>query len=332
VRVGILGAASIARNALLRPAVEVDGVEVVAVAARDPERGAAFAMTHGIGLHRTYEDLLRDPSVDAVYIPLPAALHAEWTIAAVEAGKHVLCEKPFTANALAAARVVVATSRASVVVMEAYHSHYHPLHSRLREIIDSGEIGDVTSAKATFDVPIPPGRDIRWDFALGGGALLDVGYYPLRLLRELLGEVSVVRARARTRGDIDARMEADLEHRAGVRSRMQCSIWSPRVFSAGLDVVGTAGAIRVRSPYHPHQRGLVRIRGLDGRRVERPDPKSTYVRQLEAFRDAVRAGRPASTGPAEAVAQQIAIDTIYRSAGLPIRPDATDPTSRRSGG
>jgi predicted dehydrogenase len=331
VRIGILGAASIARNALLRPAAEVDGVEVAAVAARDPERGAAFARKHGIGLHQTYEGLLRDPSIDAVYIPLPAALHAEWTIAAVEAGKHVLCEKPFTANAPAAARVVAATAAAPVVVMEAYHSHYHPMRVRLREIIDSGELGDIRMATATFDVPIPPGRDIRWNFALGGGALLDVGYYPLRLLRELLGEVSVTRARAWARGDIDARMQADLEHLGGVRSQMRSSIWSRRVFSARLDVVGTAGSMRVRSPYHPHQGGAVWIRGRDGRRVERPDRKSTYAFQLEAFRDAVRRGTPTPTGPAEALAQQVAIDGIYRAAGLPVRPDATDPPLESSG-
>jgi predicted dehydrogenase len=310
---------------VLRPAADVTGVDVVAVAARDPERGAAFAARHGLGLHPTYERLLRDPGIDAVYVPLPASLHAEWTTAAVEAGKHVLCEKPFTANASAAARVLAVAAAAPVVVMEAYHSHYHPLRARLREIIDSGELGDIRAATATFDVPIPPGRNIRWDFALGGGGLLDVGYYPLRLLRELLGEVSVTRARAWARGNIDARMEADLEHSSGARSQMRCSIWSHRVFSARLDVVGTAGEMRVRSPYHPHQGGAIRVRGRDGRRVERLDRKSTYAFQLEAFRDAVRTGTPASTGPAEALAQQTAIDAIYRAAGLPVRPDATDP-------
>jgi predicted dehydrogenase len=126
-------------------------------------------------------------------------------------------------------------------------------------------------------------------------------------------------------------MEADLDHFSGVRSRMRCSIWSHRVFSARLDVVGTAGEMRVRSPYHPHQGGAIRVRGRDGGRVERLDRKSTYAFQLEAFRDAVRAGTPASTGPGEALAQQTAIDAIYAAAGLPVRPDATDSWSHSSG-
>jgi predicted dehydrogenase len=325
-RIGILGAASIAKTALLRPASEVKGVEVVAVAARDPERGAAFGQKHGIRAMRTYEDLLRDPGIDAVYIPLPAALHAEWTIASLEAGKHVLCEKPFTSNAAAAARVADAAKNGPVV-MEAYHSYYHPRRARLQEIIRSGELGEVTDATATFDVPIPPGRDIRWNVELGGGALLDVGYYPLRLLRDLFGDVDVVAARARARGAIDARMEADLVHDTGVRSSMRCSIWSRRVFSMGLEVTGTAGVMRVGTPYHPQQGGVIRIRTDNGRRVERPDRRSSYVFQLEAFRDAVESGAPAPTGPFEAIAHQGAIDRIYRAAGLPVRPDRTDPPS-----
>jgi predicted dehydrogenase len=327
VRVGVLGAARIVRDALVRPARSVSGVEVVALAARAPERAAASAAKHRIPkVHWSYDDLLADPDIDAVYVPLPAALHEEWTLAAIETGKHVLCEKPFTSNAAAAERVAARATASDVVVMEAYHSHYHPLRRRLHEILDSGELGEIRSASATFCAPILPGRDIRWNFELGGGGLLDVGYYPLRLLRELFGEVTGAEANARTRGAIDARLEARLTHAGGVESTLLSSMWSMPPLAMRLDVRGTAGRMRVGTPYHPQMGGRIHINGAAGRRVERPDRRSTYEYQLQAFRDAVRGGA-VETGAREAVTQLRAIDAIYRAAGLSPRP--SQPQARR---
>jgi len=303
----------------------VAGVEVVALAARDSERAAAAAAKHRIPrVHRSYSELLNDRDIDAFYVPLPAALHEEWTVAAIEAGKHVLCEKPFTSNAEAADRVAATASASDVAVMEAYHSHYHPLRRRLHEILDSGELGEIRSASGTFCAPIPPGRDIRWNLELGGGGLLDVGYYPLRLLRELFGEVTGARAVARTRGDIDARLEARLTHAGGVESTLLSSMWSMPPLAMRLEVLGTAGRMRVGTPYHPQMGGRIRISGSAGRRVERPDRRSTYEYQLEAFRDAVRGGA-VETGAREAVAQLQAIDAIYRAAGITPRPSRPGP-------
>jgi predicted dehydrogenase len=132
-RIGVLGAARIVKNALIDPARLVDGVEVEAIAARDHERARRYAARHGIRFaHPSYQELLADPVLDAVYIPLPAALHARWAVAAIEAGKHVLCEKPFTSNTAAAEEVAEAAAGSDCVVMEAYHSHHHPLQARLR--------------------------------------------------------------------------------------------------------------------------------------------------------------------------------------------------------
>jgi predicted dehydrogenase len=131
-RIGILGAARIAPAALVKPARAVGGVEVAAVAARDRRRAEAFASRYGVStVHTSYEDLIVDSSLDAVYIPLPNGLHAKWTLAAIQAGKHVLCEKPFTANAAQARDVATAAERASVTVMEAFHYRYHPLAHRI---------------------------------------------------------------------------------------------------------------------------------------------------------------------------------------------------------
>jgi predicted dehydrogenase len=324
-RIGVLGAARIVRGALLQPSMNVTGMDVAAIAARDPRRAAAYAIKHRIrNVRHSYEELLGDPDIDAVYIPLPAALHEEWTIAAIHAGKHILCEKPFTSNAAAAERVRAVAATSDVVVMEAYHSHHHPLRHRLHEILASGELGEIRSASATFCVPIPPGRDIRWNFALGGGGLLDVGYYPLRLVRDLFGSVTSVTATSSARGQIDARLDASLTHAGGVTSRVLCSMWSRSLVMMRLDVQGTEGRMRVGTPYHPQMGGRIRIFGKHGRRSEQPDRRSTYAFQLEAFRDAIRGTRPVETGTSEAIEQLFAIDDIYQAAGLSPRPSVGD--------
>ncbi|WP_228373662.1 Gfo/Idh/MocA family protein [Demequina soli] len=321
-RVGVLGAARIVTDALATPAASTPGVTVAAVASRSRERAAEAARRHGIATaHGSYEALLDDPTIDAVYIPLPAALHAGWTVAAARAGKHVLCEKPFTSNSAAAAEVEAATRESGVVVMEAYHSHHHPLVARVRGILASGEIGTVRSAHATFCVPIPPGKDIRWNLALGGGGLLDVGYYPVRMLRELLGEVvEVTDARAWMRDGIDRRVEARLTLPGGVIGTVVSSIWSRRLAGATLTVRGDRGSLEVPFPYHPQMRGVIRVRGTEGRRTERVDRRTSYWYQLGAFERAVRDGAPLGTDAVAAVAQMRALDAIYDAAGVARRP------------
>jgi predicted dehydrogenase len=322
VRIGVLGAARIVKTALLVPSRAIEGVEVIAIAARDRDRAAAYASRRGIPrVHASYRALLDDPELDAVYVPLPAALHAQWTIAAIEAGKHVLCEKPFTSNTAAAERVAVVDAGSDRVVMEAYHSHYHPLQRRLGEIIASGELGSIRTARASFCVPLPPGRNIRWNLALGGGGLLDVGYYPVRQLRELFGaDPTVAAARAWQRGEVDRLIEATLVFESGMNAAVVSSLWSRRLIAARLQVTGTDRRMSVSWPYHPQLRGRIRIHGRHGSRVERADRRSTYVYQLEAFRDAIRDGTPVATDAAAAVAQMRTLDAIYQAAGMAPRP------------
>ncbi|HTD50007.1 MAG TPA: Gfo/Idh/MocA family oxidoreductase, partial [Acidimicrobiia bacterium] len=143
-RIGILGAARIAPSAVIKPARNVDEAAIHAVAARDRTRAQSFASKHGIPkVHDTYAALVADPDLDAIYNPLPNGLHAEWTIAALEAGKHVLCEKPFTANAKEAEDVAAVASRTGLVLMEAFHYRYHPLAQRVLDIVGSGVLGQV---------------------------------------------------------------------------------------------------------------------------------------------------------------------------------------------
>ena len=177
-RIGILGAAAIAPAAIVRPARETPGVEVLAVAARDPARAASFASRHGIDrVHGSYDALLADPEIDAVYIPLPNGLHGAWTRKAIDAGKHVLCEKPFTANATEAAEVAELADSSDRVVMEAFHWRYHPLMQRLIDLVASGDLGEITTLDAGFCFPLLKPHDIRWSRALAGGSLMDAGRF-----------------------------------------------------------------------------------------------------------------------------------------------------------
>ncbi|MEI8082305.1 MAG: Gfo/Idh/MocA family oxidoreductase, partial [Actinomycetes bacterium] len=166
VRIGVLGAARIAPGALIKPAKDIAEVVVAAVAARDVSRAETFAAKHGIaGVHDSYEALIADPDVDAVYNPLPNGLHGRWTRAAIEAGKHVLCEKPFTANAAEAREIAELAAGSDRVVMEAFHYRYHPLALRAEEIIASGELGVLQRVDVAFCFPLPKFSDIRYDYS-----------------------------------------------------------------------------------------------------------------------------------------------------------------------
>nr|AGU09702.1 Oxidoreductase family, NAD-binding Rossmann fold [uncultured organism] len=324
VRIGVLGAAKVAPSALLLPSREVDGVEVVAVASRDPHRARAFARTHSIEhVFDDYERMLGDPGIDAIYVALPASLHARWTIAALQAGKHVLCEKPFTSNAEAASRVAAVAASSDATVMEAYHSSYHPIQAQLRAILDSGEIGRVVSARAEFCIPLISRRAVQWNAELGGGGLLDVGYYPVRQLRELFGEPTrILSARAWTLRDVDRRLDASLEFADGVRGAVISSILSRRLLTSSLVIRGEAGAVTVSWPYHPQSGARLTVQTRTGASTRLVDRRSSYLFQLEAFRDCVQTGTAPRTGPREAVAQLTTIDDLYTAAGLRPRPDA----------
>ena len=202
---------------LIEPAKEVDGVEVTAVAARDPQRARAYAAEHGIPMvFDSYEALLASNEIDAVYNPLPNSHHARWTIAALEAGKPVLLEKPFTANAEEARRVAVVAERTGLVVMEAFHWRFHPQAERAVELVSEGAVGEVTHVEAAMVFPSMHGPDdIRYRYDLAGGALMDTGSYALSNLRAF-GELDVVQAEAEEMApDVDRRTTAELRYRNG---------------------------------------------------------------------------------------------------------------------
>jgi predicted dehydrogenase len=319
-RIGVLGAAKIAPAALIRPARKVSDVEVTAVAARSRAKAERFAAKHGIpNVHDSYPALIDDPTIDAIYNPLPNGLHGRWTIAGLEAGKHVLCEKPFTANADEAQAVAAVADRCGRVVMEAFHYRYHPSIDRILEIVRGGELGTIRHLETWMIIPLPSRSDIRWQLALAGGSAMDVGCYTIHLLRTLAGEEpDVVRASARERSPgIDKWLQADMRFASGATGRVTASMLSRRFLSLGARVQGDKGELRVLNPYAPHYFARVTVRRDGRRRTEpRPSREPTYLFQLRAFAGAVLRGEPILTGPADAIANMRVIDAAYRAAGL----------------
>ncbi|MDB4967026.1 MAG: hypothetical protein JWN44_2715 [Myxococcales bacterium] len=319
IRFGILGAARIAPLALIRPATHVAEARVVAVAARDGARATAFARAHGIPrAHDSYEALLADPEVDAVYNPLPNALHGRWTRAALRAGKHVLCEKPFTANADEATEVARAATDSGLVVMEAFHYRYHPVAIRMREIVDSGELGTLERVETALCFPLPRFSDIRYNWALAGGATMDAGCYAVHMAR-LLGreEPEVVSATPKRRdANIDRAMTAELRFPSGHTGQVRCSMWSWSLLRMSARVVGSKGELRVFNPILPQLTHKLTIIAGGKRRVERLSKRPSYEYQLEAFCAAVLRGASIATPPSDAIANMRVIDAIYRKAGM----------------
>ncbi len=320
VRFGVLGAARIAPAALVRPARTNSEVTVDVVAARDTGRAAAFARRHRLRrVLESYEAVLSDPEVDAVYVPLPNSLHAEWTLAAIEAGKHVLCEKPFTSNAGQARAVAHAASASGgLVVMEAFHYRYHPLAHRMRQIVDSGELGRLRHIETWLCAPIVNKSDIRYQSDLSGGAMMDMGSYVVHMARLLGGgEPTVVEARAKLHSPgVDRAMSARLRFDAGHTASVHCSMWSSSVLHLAARVIGDEGELRVFNPIAPHYASWLTVRSAGTRRTEIPSRRPTYAFQLDAFCDAVLRGRPVITGPEDAVANMEVIDAVYRAANM----------------
>ncbi|HZU79876.1 MAG TPA: Gfo/Idh/MocA family oxidoreductase [Acidimicrobiales bacterium] len=322
-RIGVLGAARIAPAAIVRPARAVAEAEVTAVAARDRDRATAFAAKHGIErVVPGYEALVTDPDLDAVYIPLPNGLHGHWTRRALAAGKHVLCEKPFTANEAEAVDVAAAAAATpELVVMEAFHYRYHPLFLRVLQLLGEGAIGDVEHIDTWLCFPLLPRHDIRWQLGLAGGALMDAGCYTIHMLRHLAGaEPEVVSAAYRERSPgVDRFTRAHYRFADGRTATTTCSMLSAQFVRVGFRVRGSRGELRVFNPMAPNLYHRLVVRGPSGRHVERVSRRPTYEFQLEAFADAVQRGTPPITGLADARANMAVIDAVYRAAGLPVR-------------
>jgi len=318
----VLGAARIVPAALLRPARTVRDAVVTAVAARDRSRAEEFARHWHIPTVRDdYGSVVDDPDVGAVYIPLPNSLHAPWTLKAIAAGKHVLCEKPFTSNAAEARAVAEAAAGTGLTVMEAFHYRYHPLMARALGLIADGAIGVVRQVRASLCFPLPRFGDIRYQLDLAGGATMDAGCYAVHCARQLGagagGEPEVVSARATLRSPgVDRAMTAELRFPNGATGRIACSMWSRRLLSVTARAVGDEGELRITNFVAPQYWHRLSVRTSNRRWHERVPGEPTYTCQLRAFVAAVRGAETNLTPPEDSVRTMSLIDDIYRAAGL----------------
>lgn len=314
-RLGILGAARIAVGGIIPAASRTDVVEVAAIATRGGEKAHAVReAAPEAELFENYAALIESAEVDAVYVPLPNLMHVEWTLEALEAGKHVLCEKPFSLGAEGAERAVETATRARLALMEGFMYRLHPQTVRLAQLLREGVVGEVRQAAAEFGHRLDDPEDVRGMGGLGGGSLGDVGCYCVSGLRQIFG-VEPRRATAFGRfaeDGADTDLAGVLEFDEGL-AFVSCSISSAR--RERLEIVGTDGRIVLNAPFRPDKAGgkIEIIRG-DESSTEHFGQSDPYRLELEEFAAAIREGRDPTVGPSEILGNAHAIEAILESA------------------
>jgi D-xylose 1-dehydrogenase (NADP+, D-xylono-1,5-lactone-forming) len=316
---GFLSTANINRKVLAGARLS-DRVDVRAVASRDRARAEAWARENGVErAYGSYEDLLADPDVEAVYISLPNTLHVDWAISALEAGKHVLCEKPLTRRAADAERAFDAADRAGRILMEAFMYRHHPQTRRLAELVREGAVGRLQMVRAVFSFFVQGETNVRLDAALDGGALMDVGCYCVSGARLLAGEAEWVSGEAvPTKSGVDGLFAGTLVFPGGVVAHFHSGLYLQH--QDELEAIGEEGSIFLDDPWHCTA-PLIEVRrpeGIERIPIEEADP---YRLELENMSDAIRGEAEPLLGREDAVAQARVIEALYRSAetGAPVR-------------
>jgi D-xylose 1-dehydrogenase (NADP+, D-xylono-1,5-lactone-forming) len=289
--------------------------EFVAVASRDASRAREWANARGIQrAYGSYEELLADPDIDAVYVPLPNSMHVPWSIAALEAGKHVLCEKPMSRRPAEVERAFEAAERAGRVLMEAFMWRHHPQLRRTRELLAAGEVGNLRVIRAAFAFHAKNPDDIRLNPELDGGGLMDVGCYCVSGCRALAGAEPERAYAEQVLGGkgVDVVMAATLRFPGDVLAHFDCGL----AYEGGdqLEAVGDDGSIFLDDPWHGRE-AVIEVRRADGS-VERTEagPANSYAYELANFEAAARGEQPQLLGRDDALAQARAISALYSSA------------------
>jgi predicted dehydrogenase len=312
-RLGLLSTANINR-AILAGAAETDRVEIAAVASREAARADAYATEHGIPTaHGSYEALLGDPGVDAVYVSLPNGMHHAWTMRALAAGKHVLCEKPYTRHPHEAEEAFDAAEAAGLVLAEAFMYRHHPQTATVRRLVADGAVGRLCAVKTTFTFPLEDLSNVRALPELDGGALMDVGCYCVSGIRLLAGDPEHVRGEQVTgTTGIDMAFHGTLRCAEDVVGQFEASFRSPQ--RQALEVVGEDGVLVVEAPWRVDWGGSVTLRRGESAEVVEVESGDSYTLELENLADAIDGRAPALLGRDDAVGQARTIDALYRSA------------------
>ena len=372
IRWGILGCSWVASFALIDPAKEVSTAKILAVASRDVNKGNEYAKKHNIPrVHNSYEDLLADPEIDAVYVPLPNALHKKWTIASLRAGKHVLCEKPIASNKQEVEEMVAVARETGLMLAEGYHNLYHPFLHRFKEEVD--RLSDIKDVEVEFGIKIMKSSDIRFQWELSGGATMD-GSYALNMLRYIVEpryDIKCTRAIAETdpkhhHPQIDMTMTSwfdllpakvsekeedsesvsreksveirSVENYGHAKTKASLTKWIPKM---SVRVVATDGSVLEATnfvmPQYYHSMKVVDGPSGETRAKERSwlgEKPSTYVLQLRAICECFAKkdyGFLPWKGPEDSIRTMDLVDSVYESSGLLRRGQKSDDDSKKDG-
>jgi predicted dehydrogenase len=319
VRWGILSTANIGVHRFIPGAMASSNGTVTAIGGRDRNRTARVAAKLGIPrVHGSYDELLADPEIDAIYNPLPNTMHAEWTLRAAQAGKPVLCEKPLTRDAAEAASLVSACKQHGVLLMEAFMYRFHPQHDRVRALMEAGAIGELRAIRSAFTFNMSPlnPANVRLQADLAGGALMDVGCYCVNAARMIFGEEPISASATwdfRPEYGVEIALTGVLTFSDGRTTIFDCGF---RAAGQGAyTVVGTTGTIEVPAAFVPGTADTFVILGdAKGRHEERIPGVDQYRLEAEEFAACLQEGRPLRYPAEDAVANMRVLDALSRSA------------------
>ncbi|MDX6553782.1 MAG: D-xylose 1-dehydrogenase D-xylono,5-lactone-forming [Gaiellales bacterium] len=315
---GFLSTADI-NDKLLAGARESDMLRVVAVASRDTARAEAYARERGIErAHGTYERLLSDPGVEAVYISLPNSMHIEWAIRALQAGKHVLCEKPLSRHPAQVERAIDAAERERRILMEAFMYRHNPQTARLRQLVDEGAIGRLRLIRAAFSFGLTDMANVRLAATLDGGGLMDVGCYCISAARLLAGEPQqVYGTQVLSRSGVDELFGGTMRFAGDVVAQFDCGLVMPE--RDELEAIGEQGSLFLDDPWHCTE-PVIELRTDRGTEHIALDRADSYRLQLENMSKAIRGQAKPLLGRDDALGQARAVAALYRSAdtGRPV--------------
>jgi D-xylose 1-dehydrogenase (NADP+, D-xylono-1,5-lactone-forming) len=289
--------------------------ELVAVASRTRESASRYAATWEIPhFYSSYEDLLADPEIDVIYNSLPNALHAEWSIKAMQMGKHVLCEKPLTINVNEAEAVMTASKNTGRIITEAFMYRHHPQTLLVKQMIDDGKIGKIQLIRGSFCYSNTRPSDIRFDPALGGGSLWDIGCYPISYTRYLTGKepTEVFGYQVTNPNGVDLSFAGQLLFPGRVISQFECSFVTP--YKVEMEITGDKGRIKIPDPYKPGKRAKIYFQHKGQEQIINIKGPELYQGEIEDLEDAILLEKPARISLEESRGNISTIEALYQSA------------------
>lgn len=313
-RIGILGTAGIAPAAIVDPSKIIPAVDVTAIASRDHENARKFAKHHGVKhTFGSYSDLINSDLVDFIYIPLPISEHAKWAINAANSGKHVLVEKSFAMNVTEAKAMIKAGTSNHVRMVEAFHHRYHPLFEMCLNWVSTGRVGRIMNIDAEFSIEIPINNsDIRHIPDLGGGALRDLGCYPISWVLSVCNEMpkSIDAVGSFNDCGVDEVVKAQLYFPSGLRANVRTSMATGQKLTRSLVIAGDKDTIIFNNPLAPHDGADLYLESNPSEKTTIPH-HTTYYYQLEALRQAIQNGTKLPTEGENILRQQSVLDKIH---------------------